>query len=450
MNNMEWAYPALLLLTGMVIGCTITWLLSKKREILICEKTKAEADIEKAVIQSRLSSRENELSEYKNRFDKTEQFLFEKEEQNLQFQKKISHLETLLEQERKQYEEKVSLLVEIREGQKLEFSSLADRIFDEKGKKITDQHKTGLNDLLQPLREQMEGFRKKVEDVYDKESKDRISLFNEIINLKELNQLISREAVNLTRALKGDSKTRGTWGEVVLERVLEDSGLCKGREYDIQVNLQNKDGKRFQPDVIVYLPEGREVIIDSKVSLNAYERYYSAESDQDRVSAFKEHINSMRIHIKSLDSKNYAELQGVRSLDFVLMFVPVEAAFLAALEHDWRIFNEAFDKNIILVCPSTLLATLRTIQSIWRYEYQNRNSLEIADKAGDLYDKFAGFVEALEDVGKHLGRAVKSYDYAHSRLASGKGNLIRRTEALKELGVKARKKLPRELVENAN
>jgi len=447
---MEWAYPALLLLTGMVIGCTIAWFLSKKREFLICDKIKAEADIEKAVIQVRLSSRERELTEHKERLDKTERFLSEKEEQILQFQKKISHLETLLDQERKQYEEKVSLLVEIREGQKVEFSSLADRIFDEKGKKITDHHRTGLNDLLQPLREQMEGFRKKVEDVYDKESKDRISLFNEIINLKKLNQLISREAVNLTRALKGDSKIRGTWGEVILERVLEDSGLCKGREYDIQVSLQNKDGKRFQPDVIVHLPEGREVIIDSKVSLNAYERYYSAESDQDRVSAFKEHIHSMRVHIKSLGSKNYAQLQGVRSLDFVLMFVPVEAAFLAALEYDWKIFNEAFDKNIILVCPSTLLATLRTIQSIWRYEYQNRNSLEIANKAGDLYDKFAGFVEALEDVGKYLGRAVKSYDYAHSRLASGKGNLILRTEALKELGVKARKNLSKELVEKAS
>ena len=450
MNNMELVYPVFLILTGMVLGGTIAWVLLKKREHLICDKAKAEANIEKAVIQERLSSRENELTEHKERFDKTEQFLADKEELNLQLQKKISHLETLLEQERKQYEERVSLLVEIREGQKMEFTSLANRIFDEKGKKITDQHRTGLNDLLQPLREQMEGFKKKIEDVYDKESKDRVSLFNEIVNLKELNQLIGKEAVNLTRALKGDSKIRGTWGEVVLERVLEDSGLCKGREYDIQVSLQNKDGKRFQPDVIVHLPEGKDVIIDSKVSLNAYERYYSSESDQDRTNAFKEHINSMRIHIKSLGSKNYTELHGVKSLDFVLMFVPIEAAFLTALEHDWRIFNEAFDKNIILVCPSTLLATLRTIQSIWRYEYQNRNSFEIANKAGDLYDKFAGFVEALENVGKHLARAVRSYDHAHSRLASGKGNLIRRAETLKELGAKARKRLPRELVEKAN
>ncbi|MCD6224709.1 MAG: DNA recombination protein RmuC, partial [Deltaproteobacteria bacterium] len=200
---------------------------------------------------------------------------------------------------------------------------------------------------------------------------------------------------------------------------------------------------------IVRLPEGRDVIIDSKVSLNAYERYYTAETDQERARAFKEHLNSMRTHIKSLSAKNYSELRGVRSLDFVLMFVPIEAAFLAALEQDRRIFNEAFEKNIILVCPSTLLATLKTIHSIWHYEYQNRNSLEIANKAGDLYDKFAGFVEALEDVGKHLERAVKSYDHAHARLAGGKGNLIKRTEALKELGVKTRKNLPKKLVEKA-
>ncbi len=446
---MEWIYLVLLILIGIVLGCTTAWLLSKKRESILYGKAKAEADLEKAVIQERLLSRENELAGHKERFDKAERFLAEKEEKNLQLQTKISHLETLLEQERKQSEEKIALLVETKKRQMMEFSSLADRIFDVKGKEITTRNRVDLNDILQPLREQIEGFRKKVEDVYDKESRDRVSLFHEITNLRELNQLISKEAVNLTRALKGDSKTRGTWGEVILERTLEDSGLCKGREYDIQVSLENNDGKRFQPDVIVRLPEGRDVIIDSKVSLNAYERYYTAETDQDRDRAFKEHINSMSTHIKSLSAKNYSELRGVRSLDFILMFVPIEAAFLSALEQDQRIFNKAFEKNIILVCPSTLLATLRTIQNLWRYEYQNRNSVEIADKAGDLYDKFAGFVEALEDVGKHLERAVKSYDHAHARLASGKGNLIKRTEALKELGIKAKKNLPKDLVEKA-
>jgi DNA recombination protein RmuC len=449
MNHIELIYQVLLFLIGIVLGCTVSWLLSKKRGIIISDRVKAEADLEKAVIQERLVFHENALAEHKERFEKAERLLAEKEKKNLQLQTRISHLETLLDQERKQSEEKIALLVETKKSQMMEFRSLADRIFDIKGKEITTRNRVVLNDILQPLREQIEGFRKRVEDVYDKESRDRASLFHEITNLRELNQLISKEAVNLTRALKGDSKARGTWGEIILERALENSGLCKGREYDVQVSLENNDGKRFQPDVIVHLPEGRDVIIDSKVSLNAYERYYNAETDQDRARAFKEHINSMYTHIKSLSTKNYLELKGVRSIDFILMFVPIEAAFLAALEEDRDIFNKAFEKNIILVCPSTLLATLRTIQSVWRYEYQNRNSLEIADKAGDLYDKFAGFVEALEDVGKYLGKAVKSYDYAHGRLASGKGNLIKRTEALKALGIKARKSLPKELVEKA-
>lgn len=446
---MQSIYPLLLILTGIAFGCAIAWVLFKNRESLFTDRLKTEAGAEKAVMQERLASREHELTEYKKRFDKVELLLSEKEEKILNLQTRVSHLDTLLEQERKQSEEKIALLVETRERQLMEFSSLANRIFDEKGKKISEQHKTGLDNILQPLREQIEGFKKKVEDVYDKESRDRISLFNEIVNLKELNQVINKEAINLTNALRGDSKVRGNWGEVILERVLEDSGLCKGREYDVQVSLQNNEGRRFQPDVIVHLPEGREVIIDSKVSLNAYERYYRAETDTKRTHAFIEHINSMRLHIKNLSSKNYAELQGVHSLDFILMFVPIEAAFLTALEHERQIFTEAFEKNIILVCPSTLLATLRTIQNIWRYEYQNKNSLEIADKAGDLYDKFAGFVEALENVGKHLEKALKSYNSAHGRLASGRGNLIRRTEALKELGIKARKKLPQELIAKA-
>ncbi len=449
MSHMEWIYPILLILTGAAPGFILARLLSKKRESIVSAKAQAEVELEKAVIRERLLFREKELVEYKERLEKAGRLIAEQEDKNLQMQTKIAHLETLIEQERKQSQEKMALLAETRANWMMELSSVAGRIFDAKGKEITTRSRVGLNEILQPLREQIEGFKKKVEDVYDKESRDRISLFHEITSLKELNQLISKEALNLTRALKGDSKVRGTWGEVILERALEESGLRKGLEYDVQVSLHNKDGRRFQPDVIVRLPEGRDVIIDSKVSLNAYERYYTAETDQERARALKEHIASTRDHIKSLNSKNYAELRGVRSLDFILMFIPLEAAFLAVLEQDRRIFNEAFEKNIILVCPSTLIATLRIIQNIWRYEYQTKNSFEIANKAGDLYDKFAGFVEALEDVGKHLERAGTSYNYAHSRLVSGKGNLIRRVEVLKELGVKSGKNLPPELVEKA-
>jgi len=360
----------------------------------------------------------------------------------------IAELNTMLEEERKQSAEKLALLNQAREQLKTEFENLAQQIFEEKSRKFADQNKTAVDHLIAPLRDQIGEFKKRVEDVYDKETRDRTALYAEINHLKELNQQISKEAVNLTRALKGDSKARGNWGEVVLERVLEASGLQKGREYDVQVSLQDEKGKRYQPDVIVHLPEGKDVIIDAKVSLKDYEDYFSSEIPDAREKALIAHIVSLRTHIRSLAAKRYEALDGVLSLDFTLMFVPIEAAFLAAVEKDRDLFSEAFEKNIIVVSPSTLLVTLRTIQNIWRHEYQNRNTLEIAKKAGALYDKFVGFVEALEDVGKQLDRARNSYETAHGRLISGKGSLVNRTQELKALGVKAGKELSRELIEN--
>ena len=370
-------------------------------------------------------------------------------QENILLQTRISELETRLEDERKNAEEKLSLLQEARDQLKLEFQNVANKIFEDKSQKFTEQNKENIEGVLKPMREQLVDFKKKVEDVYDKESKDRVSLLSEIVHLKSLNERISEDAINLTNALKGQSKTRGSWGEMILERVLEESGLHKGREYEVQTMYASGEGQRRHPDVIVHLPEGKDIVIDSKVSLTAYEKYCSADTDEKREKRLKEHLFSIRTHIKTLSDKRYEELDGISTLDFVIMFLPVEGAFWAAIESEQELFNEAFDKNIMLVSPSTLLATLRIINNIWRYEDQNKNALIIAKKAGDLYDKFVGFVEALDDVGLKLDKAQDSYKMARNRLVDGKGNLVRRTEELLQLGVKAQKELPEGLVVQA-
>jgi len=361
---------------------------------------------------------------------------------NLSLEKKLAEVSTQLEGERRQAEEKIALLNDARERLTNEFKVLADRILEEKGKTFSERSKAQMDGLIGPLREQLGDFKKRVEDVYDKEARDRAALVNEIGHLKRLNERIGKDALNLTHALKGDVKTLGGWGEVILEKILEASGLEKGRVYDTQVSLTGANGSRYQPDVIVRLPEGRDVIVDAKVSLKDYERYHSSEDENVRSAAIKAHLTSLRTHLKGLSEKHYEDLEGIRTLDFVLMFVPIEAAFFAAIDHDRNLMPEAFEKNVIMVSPSTLLVTLRTIHNIWRYVDQNANALEIARQAGNLYDKFVGFIEALEDVGRQLERARQAHRTATERLCSGRGNLVRRAEQLKALGVKANKALP--------
>jgi DNA recombination protein RmuC len=388
------------------------------------------------------------LSKLEAELGRKDRLIQELQDQLAQLMTESAELRTALADERKQANEKIALLQDARQNLTTEFQNLAQQIFEEKSRKFSDQNQSSLNQLICPLREQLGDFKKRVEDVYDKESRDRAALFSEINHLKDLNQRISKEALNLTRALKGDSKTRGNWGEVILERVLEASGLQKGREYDLQVCLYDRHGKRFQPDAVIRLPEGKDVIVDAKVSLKDYENSYTAQEPGEKKKALKAHIDSMRTHIRGLSTKNYETLEGVRTLDFVLMFIPIEAAFLAAIEKDRELFNEAFEKNIMVVSPSTLLVTLRTIQNIWRYENQNRNALEIARKAGALYDKFVGFVQALEEIGTQLEKARGAYRTAYDRLVNGRGNLIRRTQELKELGIKPGKKLPQKFLKN--
>lgn len=359
---------------------------------------------------------------------------------------KVSELQARLQSTQREMEDRLKLLQDARDQMKLEFQSIAQKLFDEKSEKFSQQSKSNLGEILNPLREQLGEFKKKIEDVYDKESRDRVSLFNEIVALKDLNSKMTVEALNLTRALKGDSKTQGNWGEMVLERVLEASGLQKGREYETQGQYSNEDGQRLRPDVIVHLPDAKHVIIDSKVSLTAWERY-SANEDEQADLHLQAHIDSIKTHIRELSGKNYPDLYGINAPDYVLMFIPIEPAFLKALESDPTLFGQAFERNIMLVCPSTLLVSLKTIHNIWRYEYQNRNALEIARQAGALHDQFVLFAESLEDVGDRIDKAKDAYDTAHRRLVSGKGNLVRRIEQLEALGAKARRKMPSALKE---
>lgn len=351
---------------------------------------------------------------------------------------KISTLEELSKVEKENLKEKINFLENNKQQMKLEFENLANKLFDEKEKKST----TNLTFVLSSFKEQLDSFSKRVNDIYNDETKQRSSLLTEIKNLKELNNQISNDAINLTKALKGQNKTQGDWGEMILSSILDQTGLREGKEYTIQGSFTSAEGKRLRPDVIVHLPSNKDIVIDSKVSLNAYINYSKAENEDEKQQASKELVKSITSHIKDLSSKSYENIDGVRTLDFVLMFIPIEGAFLLATSSDDNLFKLAFDNNIMLVSPSTLYVTLRTIENIWRNEHQNENAQLISKKAADLYDKFVAFVGDIEDIGTNITRTQKAYDGAMNKLSSGNGNLIRRTEEFLELGVKPKKQLP--------
>ncbi len=351
-------------------------------------------------------------------------------------------LEQRLVGQQSQYEAQLKLLQDAKKTLSTEFENLANRIFEDKQAKFSVQNKEALEVTLSPLRRDIGDFRKQVESAYDKENADRNKLVGQLSELQKQTMQVSADAVSLANALRGDNKAQGNWGEFILEKLLEDSGLSKGREYDTQVALKDESGKRRNPDVIIHLPEGRDIVIDAKVSLVDYERYFHAEDDETKKQCLRQHLSSLRAHIKGLSHKDYENLEGVNSLDFVLIFVPVEAAFMLALDQDPEMMRDAYDRGIILVSPSTLMVTLRTIKNLWRYADQSRNAQVIADKAGGLYDQFVRYIESLEEVGKHISKSQEAWDTAHKRLSTGKGNLIRRTEELKKLGAKAKKSLP--------
>ncbi|MEO9274810.1 DNA recombination protein RmuC [Marinomonas sp. 5E14-1] len=342
------------------------------------------------------------------------------------------------------WQEKETFYREQKKQNETEFKQLAHEIMTQQGQQLAKENERQLGTLLTPLGSQIQKFQESVEKSYQEEARERFSLVKEIKGLQQLNQKISDDAVSLTHALKGQNKLQGGWGEVILERILERSGLEKGREYQIQTSYQTENGRRLQPDVVIHLPEGKQIIVDSKMVLISYLAYMEAETDEDRNRALKLHLDAIRRHMKDLSSKSYHDLLGVTSLDFVLLFIPIEAAFGLALQADNGLFSEAFEHNIIIVGPSNLLATLRTIQNIWRNEKQSQNAIEIARQAGAMYDKFSGFVQDMDDIGNKLEAVSRSHDSALKKLTVGRGNLVSRAEKLKLMGAKTSKALPTE------
>lgn len=374
--------------------------------------------------------------------------MLQSEKNNLIAQKselsaKNESLQQLLESQKEE-------IVKIQEEARLQFENLANKILEEKSLKFTEQNQQSLKHILNPLQEKITDFEKKVENTHKESIDYHAALRQQILGLREMNLQMSKETVNLTKALKGDSKVQGNWGELVLERVLEKSGLEKGREYEIQKSFTTEEGNRVQPDVIISLPDGKKMIVDSKVSLTAYERYINEESDEQKSLFLKEHVNSLKRHVEQLGNKNYQHLYEMESPDFVLLFIPIEPAFAIALNEDTQLYNKAFEKNIVIVTPSTLLATLRTIDSMWTNQKQQENAVEIARQAGALYDKFDGFVNDLVKIGKKMDEAKTEYEGAMNKLVDGRGNLITSVQKLKIMGAKAKKSLPEAIINRAS
>ncbi len=369
----------------------------------------------------------------------------EKEALAIQLSKKEVDFDNLLERNKEQKQE----VEQLQEKFTKEFENLANKILEEKTTKFTEQNKENLKNILSPLQDKIQLFEKKVEDTHKESIDYHAALRQQILGLKEMNAQMSKETLNLTKALKGDSKMQGNWGELVLERVLEKSGLEKGREYEVQQSFVTEEGNRVQPDVVINLPDGKKMIVDSKVTLTAYERYTNEEDEDLRTQYLKEHVIALKRHVEQLSDKNYQDLYKIESPDFVLLFVPIEPAFALALNEDATLYNKAFEKNIVIVTPSTLLATLRTIDSMWTNQKQQENAYEIARQAGALYDKFEGFVSDLIKIGKKIDESKVEYSGAMNKLVEGKGNLITSVEKLKKMGAKAKKSLPESIINRA-
>ena len=402
-----------------------------------------------ATVKAKLARLETQLENSRKSETDLTDTLYDKDKQNIDLEKQVASLLTKLESQVKEHEQKIELLETTKIRMSQEFENLANRIFDQKQTQFAAKSQLTIESSIGPLRRDIGEFRKQVENAYDKETADRNKLIGQISELQKHTMRVSEDAVSLANALRGDSKLQGNWGEFILEKLLEDSGLKRGREYNLQESKTDDQGRIKKPDVIVHLPEGKDIVIDAKVSLVAYERYFNSHDELEKMQYLRKHLNSLKTHIRGLSDKNYDQLDGLNSLDFVLLFVPIEAAFMLALDHAPEIMADAYERNIVLVSPSTLLVTLKTIKNLWRYDDQNRNSKIIAEKAGRLYDGFVRYIDALDEADKYLQRSKDVLGDARKRLLTGRGNLVIRAEELRSLGAKTKKQFKHEMVSNS-
>ena len=391
---------------------------------------------------AQLQAKEEQTLEMRQQREQVQRELEGLRQREVALTRELASLSTELDNERRHTQEKIQLLTQARESLSEQFRNLANDILEDKSKRFTETNAVRLGELLGPLGLKIAEFQKKVEHVYDTEGRARSELAGQVKQLMELNQVLSADAKNLTQALKGSNKAQGNWGELILERVLEGSGLRKGHEYVVQESHTREDGSRAMPDVVIRLPDERFLVVDAKVSLVAYEQAATQEDERQREAAIKRHVESLRNHIRGLSSKNYQQIHDIRSLDFVMLFIPVEPAFMMAIAHDPDLYMEACNRQVLLVSPSTLLFVLRTVEHLWRQEAQSRNAQDIASRGAELYDKLVGFVEDLDQLGERLGQAQKSYERARGKFSTGRGNLVRQAEMLRELGLRPTKTLP--------
>ena len=430
------------LVTGIFLGGIIGWLMARSKFANNSDADLTEAQKEIAGLNAVMIEIKNSSSLKDNSIDELNRKLSQQEGEVAKWKANCDNLEQKFNEEKKNIELLFTQL-------KTQFTNIANEVVVQNSTRIQEEHKSKLDDVLTPFKEKIENFEKEVKENHISRIKENEQLKEQINMLHKANVSIGEDAKNLTAALKGQVKTQGNWGEMILETVLEKSGLVKGREYVVQASITNEDGKRLQPDVIINLPESRSLVVDSKVSLIAYERFFSETDEQLKEQHIKEHVNSIRKHIKDLSSKNYQNLYNLQTLDFVMLFIPVEPAFIAAIDKDPELFNEAFQNNIVIVSTSTLLATLRTIASIWRLENQNKNAANIARQAADLYDKIVAHIDDLVSVGKKLGDAQNSYDNAMNKLQTGRGNIVSKIENLRKLGLKTNKQINQKVIDNA-
>jgi len=443
------------LIIGILVGGLIAWLIQRTRisKLESGFQTKL-SDAEKAM-QEKINALDKEKSIFEEKFttlhstnQKTAEDLIAERKRCEDLNTQNARAETENKNLGENLEKQKAELETIQKKFTTEFENIANKILKQNSQEFTIVNQKNIGDILNPLKEKIQTFEKKVEDTYQKGIKDQTDLKAELKKLYDLNTRISEEANNLTRALKSDSKKQGNWGEVILERVLERSGLVKGQEYKTQETARNEAGDMIRPDVVVYLPDNKHIFIDSKVSLVGYELFINDEDQAKRDVYLKQHVESIRNHVKGLGEKSYSNVAAFDSPDFVLLFMPIESAFSAAIQADVELFNFAWEKKIVMVSPTTLLATLRTIASIWKHEKQTQNAMEIATQGGALYDKFVGFLKDLEDLGIQIGRVSKTYDEAKRKLADGSGNIVKRVENLKKLGAKTTKSIPESFFDN--